>query len=151
MADRILAQDVSFALADTGAAVAAAFLSRIVTEVDRFDAEAMPDFEKKWPAGAPKPHHQLVGSAYRVTLECGQKGRGLTLLHDLQNKAMQAGKEVPKLSLTRTYQTTDGLQVSETYKGGIITQARDSQGEGNASLTTSATIEFEEKDQVPAV
>jgi hypothetical protein len=149
--DRVLAQDVTFALSDTGASPSPAYLKRLVTEVDRFEAEAMPEFEKKWPAGAKKPHHQLVGSSYRVTLECGVTGRGLCLLHDYQNKAKLAGQEVPKLHMVRTYINVDGATITETYRGGIVTTARDSQGEGSTSLSTSATIEFEDKDNSPGL
>lgn len=118
--------------------------SRVMSEVSKFDAEWMPSIYKKQPAGAATQHQQLTGGYYKVTMTADQMGGGFLALAKRQHQAAQSGSEPPKIVMTRTIQTAGGWTYQETFMHGVITSAKNSQGEGNKPLTTDITIEFED-------
>jgi len=139
--DRILAQDVSLTLVAENGSLGAD--TRLMSEVDKFDGEWKPDILKTWPGGSKNYHYQLAGGYYQVTMDGGQLGGGFLSLGAKQHQAIQMGQPMPRVRLTRTATTKSGQTFRETYTGGIVTDAKNSQGAGNTALTTSVTIEFE--------
>jgi hypothetical protein len=139
--DRILAQDVSISMIAEQGSLGADI--HLMTEIDKFDGEWVPDILKTWPGGSKNYHYQLAGGYYKVSIDGGQMGGGFLSLGSKQHQAIQMGLPVPKVRLTRTATTKSGQTFRETYTGGIVTDAKNSQAAGNAALTTSVAIEFE--------
>ena len=143
--NRVVASDIEFALTLSDGSALTVDYQDMLDETDRFSVEYVPEMKTTRPAGTKKPHHQLTGVNYQVTIEGGQFGSGWVNLGTQQWNAAALGKDIPTLTLTRTVYAggANGGNFKETLTGGIISRATNSETTNNEFLTTTVTVDFE--------